>query len=128
MASHPSTALPIPPPTSSASRSTTTGSAPSASTSPVCSSLRTSPLTSWPSSASIRTRRLAVFPCAPATKTLTKLPPSNQDTLQVSTLRPFGLHLSASQHAQASPSLVSTALRALSAFQLHLLGPRCAAQ
>src|SRR5215213_3125800 len=72
MASHPSTALPIPPPTSSASRSTTTGSAPSASTSPVCSSLRTSPLTSWPSSASILTRRLAVLPCAPATKTITK--------------------------------------------------------
>src|SRR5215210_1398186 len=67
-----------PPSTSSASRSTTTASAPSASTSPVCSSLRTSPLTSWPSATSIRTRRLAVLPCAPATRTLKKRPPSSQ--------------------------------------------------
>src|SRR5918994_5391057 len=98
MASHPSTALPISPATSSVSRSTTTGSAPSAVTSSVCSSLRTSPLTSWPSSASIRTRRLAVLPCAPAIKTLTDLPPYSQHFStaapppyqHISTLRPSG--------------------------------------
>src|ERR687889_1306324 len=69
IASQPSTASPIRPSTSSSSRFTSKGSAPSASTSGICSSLRTSPRTSWPSSLSIRTRRRAVLPCAPATST-----------------------------------------------------------
>src|SRR5918997_5848839 len=90
MASHPSTALPTPPSTSSASRSTTTGPAPSAATSDVCSRLRTSPLTSCPSSTSIRVRRLAVLPCAPAIKTLTRLPPLDRYRSRVYTRRVQG--------------------------------------